>query len=63
MNQFHKISEKLYLIFGLLFTAKAIFNIENIDQQFYISCILGAAAFAMFFFRIKYRKKFEKRSQ
>ena len=63
MNKFHRFSEKMFLFFGFLFTIEAIANIQSMNQRFYISCILGAAAFGMSFFRRKYRKKFESRNQ
>ena len=53
----------MYLFFGFVFIIEAIVNLQSINQRFYISCILGAAAFGMFFFRRKYRKKFESRNQ
>jgi hypothetical protein len=53
----------MYLFFGFVFTIEVIANIQSMNQRFYISCILGAAAFGMFFFRRKYRKKFESRNQ
>ena len=62
MNKFHKFSEKMYLFFGFIFTIEALVNIQDMNQRFYISCILGVAAFGMFFFRRKYRKKFESRN-
>ena len=62
MNKFHKFSEKMYLFFGFIFTIEALANIQDMNQRFYISCILGAAAFGMFFFRRNYRKKFESRN-
>ena len=62
MNKFHKFSEKMYLFFGFIFTIEALANIQDMNQRFYISCILGVAAFGMFFFRRKYRKKFESRN-
>ena len=49
--------------FGFVFTIEAIANIQSMNERFYISCILGVAAFGMFFFRRKYRKKFESRNQ
>ena len=52
----------MYLFFGFIFTIEALANIQDMNQRFYISCILGAAAFGMFFFRRKYRKKFESRN-
>jgi len=63
MNKFHRFSEKIYLFFGFIFTIEAIANIQNMNQRFYISCILGTAALGMFIFRRKYRKKFENRNQ
>ena len=42
---------------------EAIANIQSMNQRLYISCILGTVAFGMFFFRRKYRKKFESRNQ
>jgi len=62
MNKFHKFSEKMYLFFGVIFTIEALANIQDMNQRFYISCILGVAAFGMFSFRRKYRKKFESRN-
>ena len=62
MNKFHKFSEKMYLFFGFIFTIEALANFQDMNQRFYISCILGVAAFGMFFFRRKYRKKFESRN-
>ena len=62
MNKFHKFSEKMYLFFGFIFTIEALANIQDMNQRFYISCILGVAAFGIFFFRRKYRKKFESRN-
>ena len=62
MNKFHKFSEKMYLFFGFIFTIEALANIQDMNQRFYISCILGVAAFGMFFFRRNYRKKFESRN-
>ena len=63
MNKFHRFSENMYLFFGFIFMIEVIVNVQNVNQRFYISCILGAAAFGMFFFRRKYRKKFESRNQ
>jgi len=63
MNKFHRFSEIMYLFFGFVFIIEAIVNIQSMNQRFYISCILGAAAFGMFFFRRRYRKKFESRNQ
>ena len=53
----------MYLFFGFIFMIEVIVNAQSMNQRFYISCILGAAAFGMFFFRRKYRKKFESRNQ
>ena len=63
MNKFHRFSENMYLFFGFIFMIEVIVNAQNMNQRFYISCILVAAAFGMFFFRRKYRKKFESRNQ
>ena len=63
MNKFHRFSEKMYLFFGFVFTIETITNVQSINQRFYITCILGTAAFGMFFFRRKYRKKFESRNE
>ena len=63
MNKFHRFSEKMYLFFGFIFMIEAIANIQSMNQRLYISCILGTVAFGMFFFRRKYRKKFESRNQ
>ena len=63
MNKFHRFSENMYLFFGFIFMIETVVNVQNMNQRFYISCILGAAAFGIFFFRRKYRKKFESRNQ
>ena len=62
MNKFYRFSEKMYLFFGFVFTILAIENIQSMNHRLYFFCILGAAAFGMFFFRRKYRKKFESRN-
>ncbi|OUR94504.1 hypothetical protein A9Q87_02385 [Flavobacteriales bacterium 34_180_T64] len=53
----------IYLIFAVLFIYDAISNWNDGSNRSYISLLLGALAIFMFFFRKKFRKRFEDRGK
>ena len=60
--KFSKIIQYAYLIFAVLFIYDAISKWGNGTNGAYISLGLAALAIFMFFFKRKFSKKFEKRS-
>ncbi|OUS03528.1 hypothetical protein A9Q86_01035 [Flavobacteriales bacterium 33_180_T64] len=53
----------IYLVFAVLFIWDAISNIGEDSNRVIISCIFGALAIFMFFFRKKFRKKFDNKNK
>lgn len=57
-----KFFQYAYLVFAVLFIWDAISNIGEDNNRVIISLIFAALAIFMFFFRKKFRKKFENRN-
>ena len=58
-----KLLQYVYLIFGALFLYDAISKWNNDRNGAYISLLFVAVAIFMFFFRKKFRKRFEDRGK
>ncbi|MHC5200656.1 hypothetical protein [Myroides sp. LJL119] len=52
-----------YLFIALLFIYDAITKIQAKEDNFWISFLVAGVAIFMFFFRMKFAKKMEKRNQ
>lgn len=57
--KYSKIFQYAYLVFAVLFIYDAITKYMNTGEIVYPSILLGALAIFMFFFRNKFRKKFD----
>ena len=58
-----KIFQYAYIIFAVMFTWDAISNWSIDRSRSYISLLFAALAIFMFFFRKRFRKKFEDRQK
>ncbi|AZQ43620.1 hypothetical protein [Nonlabens ponticola] len=63
MSKFFKYFEYAYVAFALLFFATAIYE-WNIDRsRSYVLLFMGAIAVFMFFFKRRFRRRFEERNK
>jgi len=60
MSRYYKIIEIIYLIVAVVFIFEAYLNWNIEPQKAYIYLAFSALAVFMYFFRKKFRKKFEK---
>lgn len=61
--KYSKIFQYAYLVFAVLFVYDAISRYMSNGEIYYPSILLGALAVFMFFFRNKFRKKFDNNSK
>ncbi len=61
MIKFYRISEIIYLLFGVIFLCRAIFTWGAADAKIELDLAIAAVAFLMFYIRRRFRKKLEKR--
>lgn len=60
MKTFQRITESLYIVFALLFTYRSVIAYNTGDTKLYLYIVLGILSVGMYFFKKKYRKKFDK---
>ncbi len=63
MTKYYKFFEYAYLIISIVFTVETVLNWNENRQKAYIYLAFAALAIFMYFFRKKYRKKFEDREK
>jgi positive regulator of sigma E activity len=63
MTRYYKFFEYAYLIIAIVFTVETVLNWVDNREKAYIFMAFAALAVFMYFFRKKYRKKFEDRDK
>jgi positive regulator of sigma E activity len=63
MTKYYKFFEFAYLIISIIFVVETVLNWNDNRQKAYIYLAFAALAIFMYFFRKKYRKKFEDREK
>ncbi len=63
MIRFYRVSEIIYLAFGVLFLFRAFYFYGDAESRTTLDIVIAAFAFLMFYIRRRYRKKLEKRKQ
>jgi len=63
MTKYYKFFEFAYLIISIVFIVETVLNWNENRQKAYIYLAFAALAVFMYFFRKKYRKKFEDREK
>ncbi|MDH3321403.1 MAG: hypothetical protein OEM04_00345 [Flavobacteriaceae bacterium] len=59
MSRYYKIIEFAYLVIAVVFVVETVLNWNSNPQKSYIYLAFSALAVFMYFFKRKYRKKFE----
>ena len=58
-----KFTPYVYLAAGLYFLYDAISKLDDPEQSYWLSFLIGGLAIFMFFFRMRFAKKFENRNK
>ncbi|WP_124979509.1 hypothetical protein [Nonlabens xiamenensis] len=63
MSKFFKYFEYAYLIFAVVFIATGIYEYEVTPNRSYLMFAMAAVAIFMFFFKRRFRRRFEDRNK
>jgi len=63
MAKYYKFFEYAYLVIAIVFIVETVLNWNTEPQKAYIFLAFSAVAIFMYFFRKKFRKKFENHNQ
>ncbi|BAO55447.1 hypothetical protein [Nonlabens marinus] len=63
MSKFFKYFEYAYLVFAVLFIATGIYEFNESPQRSYMLFGMSALATFMFFFKRRFRRRFEERNK
>ncbi|MCK4561510.1 MAG: hypothetical protein KAT78_01260 [Flavobacteriaceae bacterium] len=63
MAKYYKFFEYAYLVIAIVFIVETVLNWNTEPQKAYIFLAFSALAIFMYFFRKKFRKKFENHNQ
>ena len=63
MIKFYRISEIIYLVFGGLFLFRVLYFYGTEGARTELDLAISAVAFLMFYIRMRYRKKLQKRKE
>ncbi|WP_194850913.1 LPXTG cell wall anchor domain-containing protein [Nonlabens antarcticus] len=63
MSKFFKYFEYAYLLFATLFIATGIYELGESPQRAYLMFGMAALAIFMFFFKRRFRRRFEERNK
>jgi hypothetical protein len=63
MSKFFKYFEYAYILFGVIFIATAIYEYQETPSRSYMLFAMGVVAILMFFFKRRFRRRFEERNK
>jgi uncharacterized membrane protein YuzA (DUF378 family) len=63
MSKFFRYFEYAYLLFALLFIATGVYEFNQSPQRSYLMFGMAGLAIFMFFFKRRFRRKFEERNK